>query len=87
MLGATTTRETTMTSAWFIRFGWLYRPTHLGGWLVTLAALAYMIQVFIAIDLRAHSVTDLLYATYPHWGVTFLGWEWIARRTAASDTR
>jgi hypothetical protein len=34
-------------------------------------------------DRRAHhSATDALYALYPHRGVTFLGWDRIARRTA-----
>jgi len=69
-----------MTQVWFVPFGWLHRPVTLAGWLVTLAAVAYMLQVFLAVDARAHSISDLLYAIYPHWGVTFLGWEWIARR-------
>ena len=71
-----------MTSAWFKRMGWLHRPCSVAGWLVTAAAVAYVVQVFLAIDARSHSVTDTLYAVYPHWGVTFLGWEWVAARTA-----
>jgi hypothetical protein len=71
-----------MASVWFAPFGWIHCPIHAAGWLVTLAAAAYMIQVFVAIDARAHSVTDTLYAVYPHWAVTFLGWDWIARRAA-----
>ena len=74
-----------MSTAAFVRFGWLHRPTSLPGWLVTAAALAYMAQVFLAIDARSHSVTDTLYAVYPHWGVTFLGWDWLARRTSTAD--
>lgn len=69
-----------MTRVWFVSFGWLHRPVTLVGWLVTLAAMAYMLQVFLAVDEHAHSISDLLYAVYPHWGVTFLGWEWVARR-------
>ena len=69
-----------MHQAWFVPLGWLHRPVTLAGWLVTSAALAYMLQVYLAIDSRAHSVSDLLYAVYPHWGVTVLGWDWIARR-------
>lgn len=76
-----------MKAPWFARLGWLYRPRSIAGWIVTLAALAYMIQVFAVIDRHVHSVTDLLYAIYPHWGVTVLGWEWIARRTSVGDTR
>ena len=69
-----------MTQVWFVPLGWLHRPVTLAGWLITLAAIAYMLQVFLAINTHAHSVTDLLYAIYPHWGVTLLGWDWIARR-------
>lgn len=76
-----------MTHPWFKPLGWLYRPCSAGGWLVTLAAAAYMTQVFLAIDARSHSASDLLYAVYPHWGVTFLGWEWLARRTTAASAR
>jgi len=72
-----------MRAGWFVPFGWLHVPRNVAGWLVTLAALAYAIQVFLAIDMHAHSATDTLYAVYPHWGVTFLGWDWIARRTSA----
>jgi hypothetical protein len=70
-----------MKQAWFVPFGWLHRPTTPVGWLVTLAGVAYMVQVFLAIDAHSHSATDTLYAVYPHWGVTFLGWDWIARRS------
>ena len=75
-----------MIDPWFVPFGRLHRPTMLAGWLVTLAAVAYMVQVFIAVDAHAHSATDTLHAIYPHWGVTFLGWDWIARRTLMRHT-
>jgi len=70
-----------MKAPWFAPLGWLHRPLGVAGWLVTLAALAYVIQVFLAVNAHSHSVSDLLYVIYPHWGVTFLGWDWIARRT------
>jgi hypothetical protein len=73
-----------MQTIWFARLGWLHRPASPAGWLITAAALAYMVQVFLAIDLHSHSVTDALHAVYPHWGVTFLGWDWIARRSAST---
>lgn len=69
--------------SWFVPLGWIHRPISVAGWLITLAAAAYMTQVFLAIDARAHSLTDALYAVYPHWGVTFIGWDWVARRTSA----
>ena len=74
-------------SNWFVPMGWIHRPVSVAGWLVTLAALAYAVQVFVAIDGHSHSVSDTLYAVYPHWGVTFLGWDWIARRASAPRNR
>ena len=73
-------------SSWFVKMGWLHRPVSVAGWIVTAAAAAYMAQVFLAIDAHSHSVSDTLYALYPHWGVTFLGWDWIARHTARAQT-
>lgn len=64
----------------FVRWGVLYRPVSLFGWFATIAALAFMIQVFVAIDTRSHSGTDTLYGVFPFWGVTFLLWDWLARR-------
>jgi len=75
-----------MTHAWFAPWGWLYRPRSAAGIALTVAALAFMAQVFLAVDAHSHSVSDTLYAVYPYWGVTFLGWEWIARRTCKRVT-
>ncbi len=76
-----------MTKAWFVPCGWLYRPRNAAGVAVTVAALGFMAQVFLAIDTRSHSASDMLYAVYPYWGVTFLGWDWIARRTSNRANR
>jgi hypothetical protein len=70
-----------MANAWFVPSGWLQRPAGAVGWLLTAAAMAYAVQVFLAVDARSHSVADSLYAVYPHWGVTFLAWDWVARRS------
>jgi hypothetical protein len=70
---------------WFRRFGWIYRPVHLFGWIVTLAALAFVVQVFVAIDRQSHSVTDTLYRFYPYAAPTFLGLLWLASRTSAEN--
>ena len=80
-------RESVVQSVWFVPLGWVHAPRSALGWLVTLAAVAYATQVFLAIVAHAHSVTDTLYAVYPPWGVTFLGWDWIARRTAGPAQR
>ena len=70
---------------WFKRFGWFYRPIHLFGWITSLAALAFVVQVFLAIDRQSHSVTDTLYHFYVYAAPTFLGLMWIAARTSAED--
>lgn len=69
----------------FTPFGPLRRPVSAIGWLITIAALAFMIQVFVAIDARSHSNSDTLYGIFPFWGVTFLLWDWIARALSRSD--
>ena len=67
---------------WFKRWGWFYRPVHPLGFVVTLAALAFVVQVFLAIDARSHSVTDTLYHFYCYAAPTFLGLMWIGSRTS-----
>ncbi len=64
----------------FTPIGPFRRPATALGWIITLMALAFAVQVFWAIDRQSHSVTDTLYGIYPFWGVTFLGWDWLARR-------
>jgi hypothetical protein len=76
-----------MRSAWFAPWGWLHYPVSVAGVVVSLATAAYMVQVFVTIDGHSHSATDVLYAVYPHWGVTLLGCDWIARRTTRAPTR
>ncbi len=71
-----------MPVRWFVPMGWMHRPVSLVGWLLTLAAPAFMAQVFITVDARSHSVSDTLYGVFPFRGVTILSWDWIARRSA-----
>jgi hypothetical protein len=64
----------------FAAWGIIHRPTSVLGWLITIAAILFMAQVFLVIDDRSHSASDTLYGVFPYWGVTFLLWDWIARR-------
>lgn len=70
---------------WFKRLGWFYRPVHVFGWITSLAALAFVVQVFLAIDRQSHSVTDTLYHFYTFGAPTFLGLMWIASRTSVEN--
>lgn len=63
---------------------WICRPASVFGWLISAAALAYLVTVFIAIDRHSHSVSDTLYAFFPQAAAAFLLWDWIARRSSAS---
>ena len=60
--------------------GLIRRATSVLFWLITIAAILFVVQVFLAIDSRSHSASDTLYGVFPYWGVTFLLWDWIARR-------
>lgn len=71
----------------FTPSGPLRRPVNTLGWLITLAALAFMVQVFVAIDARSHSNSDTLYGIFPFWGVTFLLWDWMARALSPGEGR
>ena len=71
----------TMKTQWFKRQGWFYVPVSLPGVVITLAALAFCAQVFLAIDRKSYSVSDTLYGVFPFFAGAFLLFDWIASRT------
>ena len=75
-----------MTTHWFKRWGWFYRPVSLLGWVATFAAAAFCVNVFVALDRHAHSVSDTLYHFYAYAAPTFLGLMWVGSRTS-DETR
>ena len=70
-----------MKIKWFKPLGWLYLPISILGILVTLAALTFCLQVFLAIDRKSHSVSDTLYGVFPFFICTFLLLDWVASKT------
>jgi hypothetical protein len=70
-----------MKNAWFKRFGWFYLPVSVPGALIALAALAFCVQVFLAVDRHSHSASDTLYGVFPYFVCCFLVVDWIAART------
>lgn len=71
-----------MHATWFVRWGWFYRPVSLMGVLVLVLALAFAVQVFMAVDAGSHSVSDTLYGIFPYYvGLAFLV-DWLASRTS-----
>ena len=69
----------------FVAWGPIHRPVTVLGWLITLAGIALISNVFVAVDARSHSVSDTLYGVFPYLGVTFLLWDWIARSLSRAD--
>lgn len=72
-----------MGANWFRPWGWFFRPVALPGIVAVLAAFAFCLQVFIAVDRHSHSVSDTLYGIFPYFALTFLLLDWIAARSGA----
>jgi len=70
-----------MKNVWFKRIGWFHLPVSIPGTIITLLALAFCVQVFLAVDRHSHSVSDTLYGIFPFWACAFLLHDWIASRT------
>ncbi len=66
---------------WFRPIGLVFMPVSVMGWLTTVLAVAFCVQIFWFVDGRSHSVTDTLYGVFPFWAPTLLGLAWIADRT------
>ena len=75
-----------MNTAWFKPLGWIYRPVSWQGWLATLLAAAFCIQVFLAVDRRSHSASDTLYGIFPYFVCAAVLLNWLAARTTAPNT-
>ncbi len=71
-----------MKTQWFKRLGWFYLPISLPGVIITLAALAFCVQVFVAVDRRSHSASDTLDGVFPFFASAFLLFDGIAGRTS-----
>lgn len=73
----------------FKRIGWFHVPTSLPGTIITILAVLFCLQVFMAVDRHSHSVSDTLYGVFPFFVSTFLLLDWIARRMneTASEPR
>jgi hypothetical protein len=68
---------------WFTSWGWIHRPTTWQGICIVAVAVAFCVQVFIAIDRRSHSVSDTLYGIFPYVALTLMLLNWIASKTSA----
>lgn len=66
---------------WFKPAGILFMPVSAIGWVLTILALAFCVQVFAFVDSHSHSASDTLYGVFPFWVPTLLAIAWIADRT------
>src|SRR6516164_4065029 len=66
------TLSTLMKNPWFKRWGWLHLPITWPGAALCLFALAFCVQVFLAVDRRSHSASDTLYGAFPFFASCFL---------------
>lgn len=74
-----------MKNIWFRRLGWIYRPVSWQGVILVLLALAFCVQVFLAVDRHSHSVSDTLYGVFPYFGCCFLLVNWVASNTSSGQ--
>ncbi len=74
-----------MKQYWFKRLGWVYRPVSWQGFLVVLFAIAFCVNVFIAVDRHSHSASDTMYGVFCYFVCTFLLVNWIASNTSPTD--
>ncbi|MCA9937894.1 MAG: hypothetical protein KC418_04590 [Anaerolineales bacterium] len=72
-----------MKQSWFKAWGWVYRPVSWQGYVAALVALAFCVQVFVAVDSHSHSVSDTLYGVFPFVVCCFLLLNWLASKTCA----
>src|ERR1700677_2569514 len=75
-----TTRDI-MKKAWFKHIGRFHLPASIPGAIISLLALAFCVQVFMAVDRHSHSASDTLYGIFPYFVCCFLVVDWIAART------
>ena len=67
---------------WFRKWSLIYLPVHPMGYLVTFAAVVFLVPVFMAIVRNGHSVTDDLYHMFVYVTCTAFWWKWIADKTS-----
>jgi len=67
---------------WFKPFYFIYLPISIAGYLVTIAAVIFLIPVYTAIIRNGHSVSDDLYSLFVFTSCTAFWWKWIAEKTS-----
>jgi hypothetical protein len=71
---------------WFRRWGWVYRPVSVTGWLAVLGTALFCVQVLLVIDRHSHSVSDTFYGVFPYLACCFLLLNWLASRSSGDGS-
>ena len=71
-----------MKQIWFKRAGWFYLPVHMMGFIITIGAIIFMVQVCMAVVRNGHSVSDDLYEIFVYGTCTAFWWKWVAEKTS-----
>lgn len=58
----------------------IHTPASVGGYVIDLLAMLFVLTVIIAANQNSHSVSDMLYAIFPYAVPTFLLREWLASK-------
>ena len=67
---------------WFKRWGWIYLPVSVAGWLAVVSTLLFCLNSFLTVDRHSHSASDTLYGIFPYWVPALGVLLWIASRTS-----
>jgi hypothetical protein len=70
-----------MNKKWFKEYGWVYLPISWQGFLATIFAIIFNIQVFFVVDSNSHSVSDTFYGIFPYFVGSLAILFWIASKT------
>ncbi len=72
-----------MKQIWFKKYGWVYTPTHVMGYIITGFAVIFMVPIIMEADRNAHSVTDELYNIFIYTTCAAFWWKWVAEKTSS----
>jgi hypothetical protein len=71
-----------MQQNWFKKWGWIYRPTSLAGWFLSLVCFFMIVRLFIFVDGKSHSGSDTLIGVFPWAWIALATLNWIASKTS-----
>lgn len=75
-------QDTGLNNPWFTKWGWIYRPKNVTGWIASLVALFFIAWVFLIVDRNSHSASDTIIGVFP-WAWIFLATlYWVASKTS-----